>query len=75
MDTRNGRLYSSIDAAPEAARPYCVEVDAEQLTPRAKQQKRVGRNDRCPCGSGKKFKHCCMLRLARGEGFRTAPAK
>jgi uncharacterized protein len=20
---------------------------------------RVGRNDPCPCGSGKKFKHCC----------------
>ena len=19
----------------------------------------VGRNDRCPCGSGKKYKHCC----------------
>jgi len=22
----------------------------------------VGRNDRCPCGSGKKFKHCCGTR-------------
>ena len=20
---------------------------------------KVGRNDSCPCGSGKKFKHCC----------------
>ena len=20
----------------------------------------IGRNDRCPCGSGKKYKHCCM---------------
>jgi len=20
---------------------------------------KVGRNERCPCGSGKKFKHCC----------------
>jgi preprotein translocase subunit SecA len=20
---------------------------------------KVGRNDPCPCGSGKKFKHCC----------------
>jgi hypothetical protein len=26
-----------------------------QVSPR-----RVGRNDPCPCGSGKKFKHCCM---------------
>ena len=21
--------------------------------------KKVGRNEKCPCGSGKKFKHCC----------------
>jgi hypothetical protein len=21
---------------------------------------KVGRNDRCPCGSGKKYKHCCL---------------
>ena len=21
---------------------------------------RVGRNDPCPCGSGKKYKHCCL---------------
>ncbi|MFN5533520.1 MAG: SEC-C metal-binding domain-containing protein, partial [Planctomycetaceae bacterium] len=23
-------------------------------------RERVGRNDPCPCGSGKKFKNCCM---------------
>lgn len=22
--------------------------------------KKIGRNDPCPCGSGKKYKHCCM---------------
>src|SRR5205814_893132 len=32
---------------------------------------RVGRNDVCPCGSGKKFKKCCLLRR---EARRTAPA-
>ena len=20
----------------------------------------VGRNEKCPCGSGKKYKHCCL---------------
>jgi len=24
-----------------------------------KDTKKVGRNDKCPCGSGKKYKHCC----------------
>jgi preprotein translocase subunit SecA len=24
-----------------------------------KVEKKVGRNDACPCGSGKKYKNCC----------------
>ncbi len=24
-------------------------------------QKKIGRNDSCPCGSGKKYKHCCLV--------------
>ncbi len=27
--------------------------------PRVNTEKKVGRNDPCPCGSGKKYKHCC----------------
>jgi uncharacterized protein YecA (UPF0149 family) len=26
---------------------------------------RVGRNEPCPCGSGKKFKVCCLRRIRR----------
>jgi hypothetical protein len=35
---------------------------APRLTPirRPEGQPKVGRNDPCPCGSGKKFKTCCM---------------
>ena len=25
--------------------------------------KKIGRNDPCPCGSGKKYKHCCGANL------------
>jgi uncharacterized protein YecA (UPF0149 family) len=28
---------------------------------------RIGRNDPCPCGSGKKFKHCCMDKIKPGN--------
>ena len=28
-------------------------------TPKIKEYK-IGRNDPCPCGSGKKFKNCCI---------------
>jgi len=30
----------------------------------ARRKQKVGRNDPCPCGSGKKFKHCCGQREA-----------
>ena len=29
--------------------------------PMVKKEK-VGRNDPCPCGSGKKYKNCCLLK-------------
>lgn len=28
--------------------------------PYVRETKKIGRNDPCPCGSGKKYKHCCM---------------
>ena len=31
-----------------------------------KGRKRVGRNSKCPCGSGKKFKRCCRSRRTKG---------
>jgi len=27
---------------------------------RAPKKKKIGRNEPCPCGSGKKYKHCCL---------------
>jgi hypothetical protein len=30
------------------------------LTPHVRETPKVGRNDPCPCGSGKKYKKCCM---------------
>ena len=31
----------------------------ETLQPYRRDKKKVGRNEPCPCGSGRKFKHCC----------------
>ncbi len=33
----------------------------------------VGRNDPCPCGSGKKFKKCCLERVQAGEDIEPSP--
>lgn len=30
-----------------------------QLEPRRREGPKIGRNESCPCGSGRKYKHCC----------------
>jgi len=50
---------------PEEARPqeqpmYFSHGDGSAAAqPQQRQQKKTGRNDPCPCGSGKKYKKCC----------------
>jgi preprotein translocase subunit SecA len=36
-----------------------LEKDERDFPTPAPWKKRVGRNDPCPCGSGRKYKHCC----------------
>ena len=33
--------------------------DKEKKNDQKEKNKKVGRNDKCPCGSEKKYKHCC----------------
>ena len=46
--------------------PDLEEYDFSEIKSELEQRKsrslvRIGRNDRCPCGSGKKYKKCCMM--------------
>jgi uncharacterized protein len=36
---------------------------AEPVEPFMRSQPKIGRNEPCPCGSGKKYKQCCMTRM------------
>jgi hypothetical protein len=44
-------------------------ADAEEMKawPGATQMQKVGRNEACPCGSGRKFKRCCLERVEKEE--------
>ena len=42
------------------------ERQRKQQTVRREEPK-VGRNDPCPCGSGKKYKHCCGRTTPGGQ--------
>lgn len=43
--------------------PPTPQIKASAPPPAPTQSARVGRNDPCPCGSGKKFKKCCASRV------------
>jgi preprotein translocase subunit SecA len=48
------------EAPQEQAAPTPVQAGGDGSKKRLKVGgKKVGRNDPCPCGSGKKYKHCC----------------
>jgi len=53
QESRGGDLEVT-GGRPAVARPE----------PRAADGQKVGRNDPCPCGSGKKYKKCCLLKGA-----------
>ncbi len=43
----------------EAIKPTGTNKSDETAKIRTKTSKKIGRNDPCPCGSGKKYKNCC----------------
>ena len=62
------RVYQTkVQVTPErvqTAKPTEARMagDGPRQPRRVKASAKVGRNDPCPCGSGKKYKNCCMLK-------------
>jgi preprotein translocase subunit SecA len=48
-----GIMAGAVAGAPAAAARF-----AEPVTPFVRSDRKVGRNQPCPCGSGRKYKHC-----------------
>jgi preprotein translocase subunit SecA len=61
-------VHEEAPGTSEIARQQQAAIDAsrgdKKAEPIRNRGRRVGRNDPCPCGSGKKYKNCCM----RGRG-------
>ncbi len=58
LDKAEYRHDASAVPAPEAAQASGPAPDGP-IKPIVNKQPKVGRNDDCPCGSGKKYKRCC----------------
>jgi len=50
---------SSVTGAPPQGQPGQPAQSPQQDEPFVRGGRKVGRNENCPCGSGKKYKHCC----------------
>jgi hypothetical protein len=50
------------DLAAHPPEPVSAQTRLEALTRADRGETKVGRNDPCPCGSGKKYKKCCLLK-------------
>jgi hypothetical protein len=59
MRAMRGSFQTPAAAEPAPARHDYLE---RKPAPFLRTEKPVGRNDPCPCGSGKKYKKCCMSR-------------
>ena len=62
----SNQVHEQMSAYDQVARDVAARQQAEQMAGEAQKVKtitrdvsKVGRNDPCPCGSGKKFKKCC----------------
>ena len=70
MDTRTGDIYTD-EQRRNMDEKMMAFMSEMKLPPTPKQLirqatnpqaiGRVGRNEPCPCGSGKKFKKCCLV--------------
>ena len=74
MDCRTGRIYPG-DMIQQLIRDKAI-TDQDRFkqmvippTPKQEERRRIGRNDFCPCGSGRKFKVCC-LREKKDDRFK-----
>lgn len=67
---------SVIEIFPDAMREYAhlgrsiyqARLESGDFEPEPSHRTKIGRNDPCPCGSGKKFKKCCDLTKGTGLG-------
>ena len=57
-DVERGAMPASTQA--DTPKPLFSDAPAQYVEPYVNPLRDVGRNDPCPCGSGKKFKKCCL---------------
>ena len=59
IEKQRGQLQDHLRSAQASHGDEVSAAEAQKKAPVTADGKKVGRNDPCPCGSGKKYKNCC----------------
>ena len=59
IEKQRGQLQDHLRSAQASHGDEVSAAEAQKKAPLTADGKKVGRNDPCPCGSGKKYKNCC----------------
>ena len=76
VDADRAALAETYRGGDEGAHTELFVAPRPTVPPRSREERRIGRNDPCPCGSGKKFKKCHVGReedLAGGGDSKDEP--
>jgi len=60
MGEKNEAMQAAIDNDQMKKLQVLAQRYKDAHTQKVREYPRVGRNDLCPCGSGKKYKNCCL---------------
>lgn len=69
MNEKNESMQAAIDNDQMKKLQVLAQRYKEAHTQKVRNFNKIGRNDPCPCGSGKKYKNCC-LSSGKYEGYK-----
>ena len=60
IEEKNEAMQAAIDNDQMKKLQILAQRYRDAHVQKVREYKKIGRNDKCPCGSGKKYKNCCL---------------
>lgn len=60
INAKNEAMQAAIDNDQAKKLQVLAQRYKNAHTQKVREYSKIGRNDSCPCGSGKKYKNCCL---------------
>lgn len=60
INNENTEKLETLKEAVQNKRDLANKVSFKKVKTQVREYRKIGRNEKCPCGSGKKYKNCCL---------------